>query len=265
VIHLENKTAVITGSSSGIGRAIALRLSEAGAQVVLHGREFAAPLEELVSEIASRGQGQATYLLADLAVQTQLTSLVDEAWSRFGSVDVWINNAGADVLTGQHRGLAFAEKLELLWRTDVVPSILLSREVGRRMRDRAIADGAAAGQFSIINIGWDQARHGMAGDAGELFGAAKGAIMAATKSLAQSLAPQVRVNCVAPGWIRTAWGQSASEAWQVRATQESLMERWGTADDVAQVVAFLVSPAAEFISGQVLSVNGGFRFNQNTP
>jgi 3-oxoacyl-[acyl-carrier protein] reductase len=133
------------------------------------------------------------------------------------------------------------------------------------MRSRARSENYNAGQLSILNMGWDQADQGMAGDSGLLFGATKGAIMAATKSLAQSLAPEVRVNCVAPGWIRTAWGESASEAWQVRATKESLMGRWGTADDVAELAVFLSSGAASFISGQVIPVNGGFRFNQLIP
>ena len=117
----------------------------------------------------------------------------------------------------------------------------------------------ALGRGTIINLGWDQVEVGMAGDSGELFAAAKGAVMAFSRSLAQSLAPQVRVNCLAPGWIKTAWGQSASQAWQDRARGESLLDRWGTPEDVARVARFLASPAAEFITGQVLNVNGGLR------
>jgi 3-oxoacyl-[acyl-carrier protein] reductase len=110
---------------------------------------------------------------------------------------------------------------------------------------------------AIVNIGWDQADFGMAGDSGQLFAACKGAIMAFTKSLAHSLAPQVRVNCVAPGWIKTAWGNEASKYWQQRAVGESLLARWGTPGDVAAAVRYLGSPAASFITGQVIAVNGG--------
>jgi 3-oxoacyl-[acyl-carrier protein] reductase len=67
----------------------------------------------------------------------------------------------------------------------------------------------------------------------------------------------VRVNCLAPGWIKTAWGQQASDAWQQRAVGESLLQRWGTPEDVARVARFLVSPAAAFVTGQVVAVNGG--------
>ena len=81
--------------------------------------------------------------------------------------------------------------------------------------------------------------------------------MAFTKSLALSLAPEVRVNCLAPGWIRTAWGSQASEAWQARVLKETPLERWGTPEDVAAAALWLVSPAAAFITGQVIRVNGG--------
>lgn len=110
-----------------------------------------------------------------------------------------------------------------------------------------------------MTIGWDQAATGMAGDSGELFAATKGAVMAFTRSLALSLAPRVRVNCVAPGWIRTAWGEGASEVWHRRAQQESMLGRWGTPADVADAVSWLLSEQAAFVTGQVLAVNGGFR------
>ena len=77
-------------------------------------------------------------------------------------------------------------------------------------------------------------------------------------SLARSLAPKVRVNCLAPGWIKTSWGNQASETWQDRAQRESALGRWGTPEDVARVARFLVSPAAAFVTGQVISINGGF-------
>jgi 3-oxoacyl-[acyl-carrier protein] reductase len=113
------------------------------------------------------------------------------------------------------------------------------------------------GRGVIVNIGWDQVETGMEGDSGQMFAAAKGAIMAATRSLAKSLAPSVRVNCVAPGWIRTKWGEHASAEWQQRAKRESLLARWGEPEDIARAVRFLASPAAEFINCQVIHVNGG--------
>ena len=132
---------------------------------------------------------------------------------------------------------------------DVLATIALSRQIGAKMRER--------GQGAIVNIGWDQVDTGMAGDTGELFATTKGAIMGFTRSLAKSLSPQVRVMCVAPGGIKPAWGENASDQWQERAASESLLRRWGEPMDVARAVRFLVSPAAEFINGQVIAVNGG--------
>jgi 3-oxoacyl-[acyl-carrier protein] reductase len=251
---LLGKTAVVTGSSSGIGRAIALELAAAGADVAVHARENREGAEETAKQIRELGR-RSEVLLFDLAERSNHEPLVEQAWNWSGGVDIWINNAGADVLTGDAAKLSFAEKLELLWKVDVASCVHLSRSVGRRMKERTTQAGAA----SIINIGWDQVELGMEGDSGEMFAAAKGAVMAFTGSLAKSLAPEVRVNCVAPGWIQTGWGEGASGYWQASAVRESLLGRWGTPEDVARAVRFLASPDAAFITGQVIAVNGGYR------
>jgi 3-oxoacyl-[acyl-carrier protein] reductase len=106
-------------------------------------------------------------------------------------------------------------------------------------------------------MGWDLAETGMEGDSGELFTAVKGAVLAFTRSLSLSLAPTVRVNAVSPGWIRTAWGESASSKWQDRVMRETPMKRWGTPEDVARAARFLVGPDSGFLTGQVVRVNGG--------
>jgi 3-oxoacyl-[acyl-carrier protein] reductase len=106
-------------------------------------------------------------------------------------------------------------------------------------------------------MGWDQAETGMEGDSGELFAATKGAVLAFTRSLALSLAPAVRVNALAPGWIKTRWGESASATWQDRVRRETPLARWGAPEDVARVARFLVGPAAAFLTGQTIRINGG--------
>lgn len=250
-LPLAGRVAVVTGATGGIGRAIAMALAADGAHVVVHGHSRAAEAQRLASEIAALGR-QTHVALGDVASRADRERLVHETWSWLGHVDIWVNNAGADVLTGEAAGWTFGQKLQRLWEVDVRGTIGLARMVGRRMKTR--------GQGTILNIGWDQAEQGMAGDSGEMFAATKGAVMAFSRSLAQSLAPQVRVNCLCPGWIRTAWGEQASDYWQDRAQRQSLVGRWGTPDDVARAAAFLVSPAAEFISGQCIQVNGGFRY-----
>ena len=175
--------------------------------------------------------------------------LVRDAWEEWGPIDIWVNNAGADILTGEAADWPFAHKLRELLEVDVVATLLMSRDIGKRMRER--------GSGVIINMGWDKADCGMAGDSAQLFGATKAAVMAFTKSLAVALAPEVRVNCLAPGWIRTAWGKEASEGWQNRVVSETPLDRWGEPEDVAAVARWLASPAAAFITGQVIRVNGG--------
>ena len=246
--ELAGSVAVVTGASGGIGRAIALELAQAGADILVHAAHNEVGAEQTAAEVARTGR-QSQFLLADFQSEKALADFAAAAWNWRGKVDVWINNAGADILTGGNLKLDFREKLRRLWQIDVQATMQLSKTIGEKMKQR--------GCGTIINIGWDQADSGMAGDTGELFAAAKGAVMAFTRSLAKSLAPQVRVNCIAPGWIKTAWGQHASRQWQERAQRESLLGRWGTPEDVAQVARFLASVSAQFVTGQIIIVNGG--------
>jgi 3-oxoacyl-[acyl-carrier protein] reductase len=246
--ELAGQTAVVTGSTSGIGRAIALALADAGANVVVHGRRSAETAESVAEECRSQ-KIKAQYILADLRDDGACAKLIEQACQAHPTIDIWINNAGADTLTGEAARWSFERKLQELWAVDVRATMLLSRQVGERMKSQ--------GRGVILTMGWDQADAGMEGDSGQLFGAVKGAVMAFTKSLAVELAPNVRVNCLAPGWIRTAWGEHASEAWQLRALRETPLARWGTPEDVAQTARWLVSPAAQFITGQIIRVNGG--------
>lgn len=246
-LPLADKWAVVTGSSSGIGRAIAQELAQAGCNIIVHGFQKAEAAEQLAATIRQLNR-QSHVILADISQPSECKNFCRQAWDT-APIDIWINNAGADVLTGEAADFSFEQKLDRLWNVDVQATISLSRDCGQRMQQQ--------GSGTILNIGWDQAETGMAGDSGELFAAIKGAIMAFTRSLAKSLAPQVRVNCLAPGWIQTAWSESASDYWQKRAVSESLLQRWGTPQDVASTARFLVSPDAAFITGQILHINGG--------
>jgi 3-oxoacyl-[acyl-carrier protein] reductase len=112
---------------------------------------------------------------------------------------------------------------------------------------------------TIINLSWDQAEAGFEGDSGQFFSPTKAAIAAFSKSLAKSVGPKVRVNCIAPGWIQTAWGTTASEAWERRAQGESILARWGQPSDIANAAFMLASRECEFINGQTIAVNGGWK------
>jgi len=240
--------AVVTGASGGIGRAIALELARGGADVLVHARTSKAAAEQVAEEIR-RMNRSAPVLLADLGEPQPRDDFAERCRKALGRFDLWINNAGVDLLTGPAAKWSYEKKLARLLEVDVVATALLSKKAGEYLQ--------AEGGGSILNIGWDQSDRGMAGDSGELFSTAKNAIMGLTRSLAVSLAPDVRVNCIAPGWIRTAWGEGASEYWQNRVLEETPLKRWGTPEDIAHMARFLASPQAAYITGQVINVNGG--------
>ena len=177
---------------------------------------------------------------SDLADREAGDRLVEKAWSLWTGLEAWFQIAG-DVLTGPGANLAFDAKLDRLWAVDVVATMRLCRDVGQRMRRRA---------GSVITMGWDQAETGMEGDSGELFAATKGAIMAFTRAPRPGERAGTRVD-------KTDWGESASPSWQDRVLRETPMARWGTPEDVASVASFLIAPAAEFLTGQIVRINGG--------
>ena len=252
---LIGKKAVVTGSTTGIGRAIAMELARQGADVVIHGRAESNNSLSILQEIKQLGRHSLAFF-QDFGNSFDHDEWIDSIWNQLNGIDIWVNNAGADVLTGEASDWDLKKKLWHLFQVDVESTLFLSRSVGQRMKANSNSNGCCC----ILNIGWDQAYQGMAGDSGELFSTTKGAIMSMTKSLAQSLAPEVRVNCLAAGWIQTHWGEQTSDYWNQRAKSESLMSRWGLPEDIAQTAAFLCSPQASFISGQIINVNGGFKF-----
>ncbi len=244
----DRRRAVVTGASTGIGRATALALAKSGWDVIVHCRARVVAAQEVAQQIEAEGRN-ARVEQAALEEPQACFHLVERCWQHWGGLDAWVHVAGADVLTGEASRWPYDRKLELLWAVDVRGTVFTCREVAARMKRQ--------GWGTIITIGWDQAETGMEGDSGQLFATCKGAVMAFTKSLAVEAAPEVRVNCVAPGWIRTAWGERAPRHWQERAEREALLKRWGRPEDVAATIAFLCSEEADFITGQIIRVNGG--------
>ena len=247
---LAGRQAVVTGASSGIGRAIAVELAKSGADVALHyaHADRESDMRQLVKELQQLGR-QSVVIREEFHAQSDFADFVNHCWGDFPRLDIWVNNAGVDLLTGAQARLPYAEKLRRVYEVDLRSTMLLSKEVGERMKSQ--------GKGVIANIGWDQADRGMEGDTAELFSAAKNAIMGATRSFAVSLAPEVRVNCIAPGWIQTAWGRQASDEWQERVLRETPLRRWGQPEDIAKLCRFLVSDEAGYITGQVINANGG--------
>ena len=246
--------AVVTGSSSGIGRATALELAAKGHSMVLHARKNIEGLQTTAKEIRTHYGQESLCVTADISCPRMCCDLVRSAFAWKGGVEIWVNNAGADVLRPGIRDWPLEAKLELLLDVDVKGTVRLSRLVAQHMLNQDNRPPQ-----TIINIGWDQAEVGMEGEPGQMFCTAKAAVQAFTRSLAKTY--PIRALCVAPGWIKTSWGEeSASDYWDRRAIGESLQNRWGRPEDVAQTIGWLTSREAEFVNGTVIEVNGGRRF-----
>ncbi len=246
---LAGRATLVTGGSSGIGRAIALAAARAGADVALTYRSNEKGAREVEREIGSIGR-RAAVIPLDLTDLGSLRALGPAAHKAFGRIDVWVNNAGADILTGSWASRTTVEKLDLLLATDLRGTMLASWQAAEML-------GAQDQGGVIINMSWDHVLSGMPGLNPQLFAAVKGGVLAFSKSLARSVAPRVRVNVLAPGWIRTSFGEGLDEKTRRTVAESTPLKRWGTPEDVAEVAIFLASPTAGFLTGQTVLVNGG--------
>lgn len=247
-MRLAGKTAVVTGASGGLGGATALAFAREGADVVVHYGRTREAAERVLGEVRALGRRGAA-LQADVSDRLQIERLVRESRRELGRIDVWMNVAGADILTGKGACVDDVEKLERVIAVDLRGSVLCSWAVADVMIEQ--------GSGSIINISWNHHVGGIATKVAEAFSATKGGVEAFSKNLALRVAPSVRVNVIAPGWIETSYGEGLDRKQYERVVSSIPLRRWGTPEEIAGVAVFLASEEASYLTGQTIRVDGG--------
>jgi NAD(P)-dependent dehydrogenase (short-subunit alcohol dehydrogenase family) len=246
LLDFSGQTVLVTGAGSGLGRGIASRFAQAGARVVANYHTSAAGAESLVAEIRAAGR-QAISVQADVTRKSEVEKLIAESLKAFGRLDVLINNAGT------YPAAALLEMSEAEWDAVVDANLktvfLCTQAAARQM----MAQGRGG---AIVNIASIEAED--PAPAHSHYNAAKGGVVMHTRSAALELAPQqIRVNAVLPGLI---WAEGIEQSWPdgvARWQKAAPLVRLGLPDDVADACLFLASPAARWITGVALRVDGG--------
>jgi len=244
-MSFEDKVAVVTGSSRGIGRAIALRLAAGGARVVVNCRGSEAAANEVVEQIRAGG-GQAIAVLADVSQIGQAQALIDAAREAFGRVDILVNNAGTTRDTLIMR--MSEEDWDVVIDTNLKGTFNCIKAASRPMMRQRYG--------RIVNI---TSVSGLAGNPGQAnYASAKAGLIGLTKTVAKELGSRnITCNAVAPGYVPTELTASLPQDLIQLAIERTPLGRTGTAEEIAAAVAFLASDEAGFITGQVLAVDGG--------
>jgi NAD(P)-dependent dehydrogenase (short-subunit alcohol dehydrogenase family) len=248
---LQGRTAIVTGASRGIGRAIATLLADQGADVVVVARSAEA-LGEIAADITARG-GRAAAVAVDVTADDAAQQIVDRAQEEFGRLDILVNNAG---------GNSFMSPLQTMRFSGWQKTMALNLDSTVRLIQAALPALIETGRGSIVNV---SSVTGLRGSPlMSHYGAAKAAVISLSQSLALEVATQgVRVNALIPGWVETdlTGFLRTDEALEETVLGRVPMHRWGRPEEIAQAALFLAGDASSFVTGQSLVVDGGLSAN----
>lgn len=250
-MNIENKVAIVTGGARDIGRAVSEKLAAGGAKVVVNYCQSSSNGEATVEAIRSAG-GTAIAVAGDMTIQADVENLVSETRNAFGdSIDILVNVVGG--LVARKSLLEMDEEFfESVMKLNVTSTFLAARSVVPYMSSGS----------SIVNFASQAGRDGGGGGA-MAYATSKGAVMTLTRALSKELGPDnIRVNCVCPGMIDTSFHDNFTKD-EVRSTVAAgtPLRREGVASEVAELVAFLASPASSFMSGASVDINGGILYS----
>jgi len=247
-MNLENQTCVVTGSSRGIGRGIAMDLGEHGANVVVNYRSSEAEATEVAEGIRERG-GDAVTAQADVANADEVQAMRKEVNDEFGNVDVLVNNAG----------ITIDKKFEKMTREDWDTVMNVNLGGVFNCTNAFYEDLKRADHGRLINISSVVGQQGNIGQAN--YATTKSGLFGFTRTLALELAHTgATANCVAPGFVKTDMLDEVPERVQEKILREIPLDRFATVDDIAGIVTFVASEASSYMTGQVLGVNGGMEW-----
>ena len=241
----KNKTVVVTGASRGIGRAIAIAFARQGANLVLNYNSSAKSVEEVLQLIQAEG-GNAVAVKADVSKSEEAKNLIQTAVETFGSIDILVNNAGItkDMLLMRMTDEQFEQVIDINLKGTFY---CLKYASNYMLKQRS---GKIINMASVV---------GLTGNAGQAnYAASKAGIIGLTKSAAKELAPRgITVNAIAPGFIQTEMTDALSDKVKDAYIQMIPLKKLGSVDDVANTACFLASEGANYITGQVIQVDGG--------
>ncbi|TSC81944.1 MAG: hypothetical protein G01um101420_727 [Parcubacteria group bacterium Gr01-1014_20] len=245
-MKFKDKIILVTGSSRGIGRATAIAFAQEGANVVVNYVKNKPAGDKVVAEIKKLG-ADAIAIQADVANENEVQRMINETVKHFGGIDVLVNNAGIvfDVPIFEKT----VEQWERTLKVNLIGAFLCTKYAVPHMKNRKGA--------SILNISSTNGIDSLSPESAD-YDTSKAGVMSLTKNLSQSLAPNIRVNSIAPGWIDTEINKDLPKDFIKSETDKIALRRWGQPEEVAKAVLFLCSEDASFITGSTLVIDGGY-------